>query len=147
MKKYTTILTNILTLLLCVSCGSDDAEFVRLEEIPQWNVNSAKYQSSMQVVCTVNSESLKIGDEENDMIGAFINGECRGIVIKPVSTEDNLQSLFYLVIMGNQDDEDEKVELKLFDFSQMRLELSDTNLVFKESKKVGSVSDPLKLNV
>lgn len=99
---------------------------------PDWTVDPASYSNSMVMVGALNFHRVESIDE-NDMIAAFINGECRG-VSKPMHEEDIDRFLAYLLIYANETDA--TVTFKLYD--------ADTDQVFDVPKSVPFVVNGLK---
>ena len=69
--------------------------------VPEWNVTPAQYENSMNVIARVeiNGKSL---DDEDDLVAAFIDDECRGIA-HPVYNERFDDSFITIDIYGNNE--------------------------------------------
>jgi hypothetical protein len=67
------------------------------EVAPTWKVNAGAYDNNMNVVAR-----LDCGGNPNHRLtlGAFVNGECRGVV--PVSVDANTEGVFYLTLFANK---------------------------------------------
>jgi hypothetical protein len=110
---------------------------------PAWTVNPRDYQFNMTLTTV-----LRIGDvestDEDDMIGAFVGGECRGVV-SPVYVESLRRHIAFLMIHSNEA-EGEEVTFRVFD--------ADAALVFEIEESIaciadaveGTVLEPLVLN-
>ncbi|MES2396221.1 MAG: hypothetical protein V4549_09470, partial [Bacteroidota bacterium] len=46
--------------------------------VPAWSVNPGQFQYNMSVVAVVNVNCQELSNNSN-MVGAFVNGDCRGV--------------------------------------------------------------------
>ncbi len=82
---------------------------------PMWSVNVGDYEDPMNVIANLYILDI-LSEDEDDMVGAFIDGECRGVA-RP---EYNVKYDSYFVTMnvyGNGKDADKPVEFKAYDAS------------------------------
>lgn len=123
-KSY--IFTGVVGLLWSIASATVQAS------PPDWYVDPAAFSNSMAIVGTLNFQRVESIDE-NDMIAAFINGECRG-VSKSMYEEDVNRFLAYLLVYANETEA--VVSFKLYD--------ADTDQVFNVPKTVPFVVNGLK---
>jgi len=105
---------------------------------PDWSVNPNEYMYSMTI-----TGKLKLNGEfsvnQNDLIAAFINGECRGVTnlkYQPVLDE----YLVFLMIYSN--DLTGTVSFKIYDYQQDSANFTNETVDFMVNDIVGSVVDP-----
>ncbi len=91
---------------------------------PAWDISAGLYENSMNMVLKLNIQG-QISIDEEDIVGAFINGELRGrahVQYAPqVSTPTNKVYLAYLTIYGDVNDLMDTVKLQIWDASQCLL--------------------------
>jgi hypothetical protein len=81
---------------------------------PDWKVNPADYQYSMNLIGQLKVNEI-ISTDENDKVAAFVNGECRGVAhLRYIEQFDMYQ--VYLDIYSNVVTGD-KIELRVWDAS------------------------------
>jgi len=81
---------------------------------PDWTVNSADFQYSVNIVAELNVQD-EISNDEYDIVGAFVNGECRGIAgLTKVDVLDTY--LVFLTAYGHQFSGD-NLEFRVWDAS------------------------------
>jgi hypothetical protein len=81
---------------------------------PDWNVNPSEYQYSMNIFGKVSINNI-ISTNEDVIVSAFINGECRGVArLQYLSDFDVTQAM--LTIYSNYTNDD-VIELKVWDAS------------------------------
>ena len=106
---------------------------------PDWNVDPFQYNYQMTFVGVVYINSTQPIGTEN-MVGAFINNECRGF-IKPSFNSTTGYWTYYLTAFGNTNGETVKIKFynsstdAIYDFTQTTLFRADANL--------GSVFEPI----
>ncbi|MES2730228.1 MAG: LamG-like jellyroll fold domain-containing protein [Bacteroidota bacterium] len=85
-----------------------------LADSPNWKVNVADYQYSMNIIGQLKVNQI-ISTDSNDKVAAFVNGECRGVAnLKYIEQLDMYQ--LYLDVYSNKVS-DEKIELRVWDAS------------------------------
>ncbi len=115
---------------------------------PEWSVNPSDYETSMTLI-----GKLKIAGEfstdESDMVGAFINNECRGVAKVKYFSDQNIY-LVNLTVHG-ESDEVSQVNLRVWDASKGNLytNINTSNslqesfdLKFKQNDIIGLPSAP-----
>ncbi len=102
-----------------------------------WSVNPNSFQFSMTVTGEV-SVSGDIINQQNAYIGAFVEGQCRGV--SPSSEEGGNYKLFFITIYSN-DVEGENVEFKLMDENDVETAMANT-IQFKNDANYGSADSP-----
>ena len=66
-------------------------------DIPSWSVTPADFQNSANLTATLDIDHVASTDP-NDMLGAFVGEECRGVV-SPVTMGES--KLFFLTVYSN----------------------------------------------
>ncbi|NPA37141.1 MAG: T9SS type A sorting domain-containing protein [Chlorobi bacterium] len=110
-------------------------------EEPDWEI-SGNYDSEMNMVATL-TISGETSQDKNDIVGAFVNEECRGVSHVSYISETGE----YMVLMTIYGDKpDENIIFKVFDAST-GLVYSDVSpeIKFADSKIEGSFSNPVNL--
>ena len=83
--------------------------------LPDWAVNPYDYESSMNVIGQLVIAN-DVSDDPDDMLAAFIDEECRGIV-HPYYNERYGGSYITMDIYGNNDEDDRDVTFRAYDAS------------------------------
>jgi len=111
---------------------------------PYWDVQASDYQYSMNVTARLFVKGTK-SEDKYDRVGAFINGECRGLA--NVVYNANLDEyLAHLTIYSNQFS-GEIVEFHMWDRTGcVEYWGLDTTLIFMENSIAGTPTNPLELN-
>ncbi|MBP8959322.1 MAG: gliding motility-associated C-terminal domain-containing protein [Bacteroidales bacterium] len=105
---------------------------------PSWSVNPGSYANNMTVTGVINLNYTESADI-NDVVGAFIGGECRGVA-HPIYQPSVERYVFYLMVYSN--DESGTVRFKVYDSStDEELEVTAT-LAFQVNGIVGSTEAP-----
>ena len=105
-----------------------------------WTVDPANYQFNMNIIAQVQING-EISRDPDDVVGAFINGECRGIAqLKYVPAFDNYQA--FVSIYSNQSG-GESVKFRVWNASdgQVHRDLTPT-YTFNNNAFFGSPSSP-----
>ncbi len=102
-----------------------------------WSVNPNDFQFSMTVTGEV-SVAGDIINQQDAYIGAFVEGECRGV--SPTSEDGGNYKLFFITIYSN-DVEGEVVEFKLMDENDVETAMANT-IQFKNDANYGSADSP-----
>lgn len=103
-----------------------------------WQVDPSQFSSTMIINGTLEIEG-SLSTDENDIIGAFINGECRG-VSRPeyLPAVDNYIVTIFVYANSTLD----SVEFRFFDASAERLYPHFERLQFSPGLPIGRFSDP-----
>lgn len=83
-----------ITLALLAFCGAN-----KIYSQPNWSVNPSGYTNSMVVAGAININKVESADT-NDVVAAFVNGECRGVA-KPFYQQSANRYIAYLIIYSN----------------------------------------------
>ena len=143
MKNYI-ILTMVTLLTLFACCNNPDEITVDdfyINYVPQWNVDNSKYEHSMQIICILRLNSYVFGNA-NDMVAAFIDGECVGYAKSNERWNSN-QYIFLLTVFGNS--ADDVISFKMYDAKNSRLIEADNVIEFIPSGVIQSISEPLEI--
>ena len=111
------------------------------EQEPNWEVNPNNYQYSMNIIGKLAIDDV-ISDDPNDMIGAFVNDTCRGVVhLSYISDYD--ASLAFLDIYSNQASE-EQVEFRIWDADKGYVYYDvSPSIIFTEGNLLGTPDNPV----
>lgn len=117
-----------------------------LSEKPDWSVNPDDYENKMNVIGLLNVGGFNSTDAE-DMIGAFIDGECRGVA-QPIYFSRYDASFVMLDVFGNAEDVNKDIVFKVFDNSTGTLypsvNVSTGNpMHFSSSDIMGGITNPV----
>ncbi len=105
---------------------------------PNWDVNSHDFEYSMNITGKVTTDGYFSGDE-NDMVAAFVNDECRGVA--NLKYESFAYGCYiYLMIYSNTPFE--KISFKIFDASQNEVVPTNNIVDFVINQVVGSIENP-----
>ncbi|MFR9164964.1 MAG: LamG-like jellyroll fold domain-containing protein [Dysgonomonas sp.] len=116
-------------------------------EKPDWAVDPNKYSSSMNIVSQVKIENVYQEDTE-DIVAAFINGECRGVASPQYVKSHNSYYLF-MDVYGNESDIAKDVIFQLWDAGTGRVysDIETSKPVnFKDNLTEGTFTNPVILN-
>ncbi|NPA37997.1 MAG: T9SS type A sorting domain-containing protein [Chlorobi bacterium] len=108
---------------------------------PDWTVTPADYNYSLNVIGQLKIEGV-VSTDINDIVAAFINGECRGVANVSYIESGNMYLVFMDVYDNNVSGGD--IEFKVFDASTGEV-YSDVSpvLAFQSDKMYGSSSEPV----
>lgn len=110
-----------------------------------WVVNPADYEYSMSVLSRVRIES-EFSRDENDLVAAFVNGECRGVAsLEYAASQDNFQA--FMSVYSNELS-GEEITYRIWNASEGLVHTfvtASTSEVetFKTDAFYGSVIDPV----
>ena len=120
---------------------------------PDWTVNPHDYEFNMNVVGVAQIEGVPQEDDD-DMMGAFINDVCVGIAQPVYSSEYNAYHLF-MTVYGNSTENGKDVKFKFWDAGTGRIYPQvvstqsgvPTNVVFAgQTTKYAQIKNPVILN-
>ena len=113
---------------------------------PLWAVDPGQYEQTMNLI-----GSLVVIDtpseDEDDIVAAFIGGECRGVA-QPQYLKRYDRYFLTMDIYGNGDDADETVEFKVYDASMGTIyPVVNTSaaVTFEDNKLLGIYGNPVVL--
>lgn len=113
-------------------------------DAPEWTVDAAKYESSMNVIGMLVMDGA-LSTDTDDIVAAFINGECRGVAHPTYNARyDN-----YYILMDIYADSNEKgqqVELRAYDASADRILpriASSSDMTFEANTLIGTYPLPV----
>ena len=116
-------------------------------EVPDWAVDASKYSSSMNVVGTVSVNGVPSTDTD-DIVGAFVDGECRGVA--KLSYSKRYDEYFLMLDVSCQSSEkDKEIEFRIYDASTgIVWPVVETTPVVKLTSGAicGSFAAPVRLN-
>lgn len=106
----------------------------------EWEVDPLDFQYTMTVtgLGLYNCEALS---DPNDMVAAFIDGECRGVA--HFNTDINGKMMAYLTVYGNNPG-GEQISFKLYNASTNSIETTVFGLPFSDGSIAGNAESPFK---
>jgi hypothetical protein len=113
------------------------------ESVPGWSVNQHAYQYNMTVVAALEIE----GDQcrsDNNVIGAFVDGECRGLA-RPIYLSAINRYVAFLMIHSNEVT-GETVEFQAFVPGARAVYNVAELITYEADRSVGTIRDPLLLS-
>jgi hypothetical protein len=114
-----------------------------VEGTPEWAVNYRAYQYNMTVTAVLRIDDAESSDP-NDMVGAFVGDECRGVA-RPVFIDGVDRYLAFLMIHSNAA-EGEEVTFRAFDAGAGLIYDVDESLTCEADAVEGTVTAPVALN-
>ena len=116
-------------------------------DVPQWSVNPADYENSMNLIGTLSILGQPT-DDAQDLVAVFIDGECRGVAHPTYNARyDNY--FVQLDVYGNTEDEGKPVVFYAYDNSTGTKypQLSTSQeVVFRDNQVYGTFAAPVVLN-
>ncbi len=107
--------------------------------VPTWSVNPLNYQYNMNITGIANLSCEDLANSTN-MIGAFINGECRGVVNTNVDV--NGKKLAFLIVYSNSTLNNQTISFKIYNSSaDIQYDVVD-QLNFSSSSVIGNPTNP-----
>ncbi len=103
---------------------------------PDW-IPEAGLQYAMQVVCKVELQEGGFSQDPQDILGAFVGAECRGIA----SPLDGLEGFYFLSVASNQS-QGEIVSFKVYLAAQDQVFNLNETLVFEHLGEIGDITLP-----
>jgi len=107
--------------------------------VPTWSVDAASFEFSMTITGIVALEG-DINGGENDLIGAFVGDECRGVAVAVFDADYN-QYQFFLTVFSNSY-QSEEVTIKYYRQTEDKEYTEFEKIAFKEGQIFGSSSAP-----
>ncbi|MBX2975584.1 MAG: T9SS type A sorting domain-containing protein [Ignavibacteriaceae bacterium] len=138
-KGYVIKLTNASTLVYPSTAAKIDSAEHKLLDSPNW-VPVPNLQFNMSVIAKVQIDASLYSTNPNDLLGAFVGTECRGVAT-PIAPDG-----FYFLTVGSNLSSGETVTFKYYS-SQYNLikELGET-VPFQNMGEIGTLSNPYILN-
>ena len=113
------------------------------ETVPGWSVNRHTYQYNMTVVAALNLEGEQCRDEDH-LIAALVDGECRGIG-RPMYLSTINRSVAFLMIHSNSV-AGERVEFQAFIPEERAVYNVAEAISYEADGTVGTIREPLLLS-
>lgn len=111
---------------------------------PDWTVDKGKYESTMSIIGTL-SILGKPSYNADDIVGVFVDGECRGIA-HPAYNERYDNSFLLLDVYGNDDDAGKVLTFKAYDAStgiMYPVTTTSQDVTFSANVLIGKYAAPL----
>jgi hypothetical protein len=109
---------------------------------PAWTVNPSDFEYTMTVAGVAIIHCIESADE-NDIVGAFINGEVRGV--QKLNTDFNGRKLAFMIIYDNEFTGHE-VTFKMYDASMDTILDVQQSFIFSENAIIGNAEMPFFFN-
>lgn len=111
---------------------------------PDWTVDKGKYESTMSIIGTL-SILGKPSYDADDIVGVFVDGECRGIA-HPAYNARYDNSFLLLDVYGNDDDAGKALTFKAYDAStgiMYPVTSTSQDVTFSANVLIGKYAAPL----
>ncbi|WP_338391222.1 LamG-like jellyroll fold domain-containing protein [Fulvitalea axinellae] len=111
---------------------------------PSWTVDEKDFEYTMNVYGQLIIDGIVSADED-DMVAAFVDGQCRGVAnVRYIDALDAYE--VFLNIYSNDAVNTENIELRIWDASKNSVHENVTPaLTFEPNKIVGTVLSPIKI--
>ncbi|MEN9381562.1 MAG: hypothetical protein RI940_443 [Bacteroidota bacterium] len=109
---------------------------------PTWKVNEGAFQQTETLICKLSINGVML-ESPNDMVGAFIGGECRG-VSKPTYIASLNKYLTYLTVFSNT--QGDTITFKLFNSKTGQVVDAVNKLAFKINEHIGSAFQTYRIS-
>ena len=110
-----------------------------LAQPPSWSVNPVEYQYSMTITSQLKAVS-EISIDPNDIVGAFVGIDLRGVAQPTVSASGGVQLAFIQAYSNSSNSE--VLSFRIYDASSNQVINAITSLAFQSDLSVGSISNP-----
>lgn len=117
-------------------------------DVPEWHVNPTDYAFSMDIIGRLNFFGIS-GDDEDDIIAAFIDDECRGVA-QPHYKQRYDGYYLTLTVYGDASDNDKDLTFRAYDASKgitYSLVSATPEVTYQTLSLVGKYDDPVIFNV
>ena len=125
----------ILASLLCCLWGF---QTIHASNRPNWSVSPNQFQYSMNITAVINSYCTELGNDSN-ILGAFINGTCRGVV--KTNTTVGGHKLAYLLVYSNLSSGD-SVSFKFYNYVTDSIYTANVKVPFSDNGSFGTNIKP-----
>jgi len=107
--------------------------------VPTWTVNPLNYQYTMNITGIANLSCVDLAND-NNLIGAFINGECRGVV--KTNVDENGKKLAFLIVRSNSTLANQIISFKIYNSQTDVVHDAVDILPFSSSSILGNPTEP-----
>ena len=132
--KYTPILRHIFYVLLYHTTS-----LYLFAQPPSWSVNPVEYQYSMTITSQLKALS-EVSIDPNDVVGAFVGSEVRGVAQPTVRASGGVQLAFMQAYSNSSNSE--VLSFRIYDASSNQIINAITSLAFQSDLSVGAISSP-----
>ncbi len=114
---------------------------VGFSQLPDsWEVNPAEFEFFMPIISVIEINEI-LSESDNYILGAFTNGECRGVA-QPIYIFN--QWIYYLMVYG--DTNNETLEFKVYNTTTEVVSIVNETLTFQAGVAVGMTDAPIVLH-
>jgi gliding motility-associated-like protein len=110
-------------------------------QVPSWTVNPGQFQYNMSMVAVASVNCQELSNNAN-MVGAFVNGVCRGVAY--TNSIVNGKHLAYLLINSNSVS-GETVLLKYYDAAADSVYNCKVSFLFSDNSSMGTNNNPFNV--
>ena len=132
MRTKLSLFAVIASLLFFVSC--EEEPVYNTYENPHWAVESYEGLSESCTIVMQLPDNLLPYQSEEDVVGAFIDGECRGVSIQQ-------NGLFYIIVSGAAD-EVANISLQYYNVPLKYLYQVNEEIPFEVNGRIGTTDEP-----
>ena len=125
----------ILASLLCCLLGS---QIMQASNRPNWSVSPNQFQYSMNVTAVLNAYCTELSNDSN-ILGAFVNGVCRGMV--KTNTTVGGHKLAYLLVYSNLSSGD-SISFQFYNYQTDSIFSAKVKLPFTDNGSFGTNNNP-----
>ncbi len=110
---------------------------------PLWSVNPNDFTESMTVIAVLDING-EFSNDGSDMVGAFVNGEIRGVGNPSITVTSTGQLVVFLVIYSNSPS-GEMVHFKIYNASQDNIVDAVNEFSFQSDSQLGENTAPVRI--
>ena len=117
-----------------------------LQAISPWDFNYHQYPSNMTIVAKIanDDDQFNAYHSNTGVIGAFVDGECRGVGL-PIENEESGEIMYFITVNGVS--ATDEVSFKFLDRENQFQYTALESTLFTSNGLTGSVSAPFELNL
>lgn len=143
MKTINVLLVLCLTIIIS-ACSNDNETFDKYP-IPDWTIQSPESHPNSFTAVVAIPEHINTYSQDNDMVAAFINGECRGVG-NLVSDKNDRKRVYYITVRAS-DTENGNIEFKYYNSRLQYLYRAKSMVTFESDATYGNYDNPIILDL
>ena len=114
-----------------------------LAATPPWSVNPNSFTESMTIVAVLDIDR-EFSNDGSDLVGAFVDGEVRGVANPSVAVSSTGQLVVFLIIYSNNPS-GEMVQFKIYDASRDAIVDAVNEFAFESDSQLGENTSPVRI--